>query len=137
MQGRKKYYPSILIYDNESELANNIKLFLEDSYNVHNVNNIKYLILDLNTHSFDYVLLDFDSINKYFNEIIDTIRNKSDNTKILLMYTIFKTEKYNEQEILSKVDDFIFKPFNVELLKHKLEKDNSKKSKSLYHRELT
>ena len=132
MRERKINKKSVLLYDNESDLANNIKLYLEDSYKVYNIKNIDNLILDLRHNFFDFVVLDFDSINQNFNKIINEVRRKSSTTKILLMCTIFNAENYNEKEILNKVDDFIFKPFNVDLLKFKLSKNNFYKAKSKF-----
>ena len=136
MRERKKNKKSVFLYDNESDLANNIKLYLEDSYKVYNIKSIDNLILDLRHNFFDFVVLDFDSIYQNFNKIINEVRRKSSTTKILLMCTIFNTENFNEKEILNKVDDFIFKPFNVDLLKLKLTRFGPLKSRSDYQGKL-
>ena len=120
MQRLKKKKQKILLFDNDNELANNIKLYLEDIYSVRIVISTEGLISEINNNSYDFLIFEVNSFDTHFNKIINKIRLIVPNTKIILMCTFFDTDINTERFILSKVDDYIFKPFNVNLLKQKL-----------------
>ena len=122
MQRLKNKKQKILLFDNDNELANNIKLYLEDIYSVRIVISTEGLISEINNNSYDFLIFEVNSFDTHFNKIINKIRLIVPNTKIILMCTFFDTDINTERFILSKVDDYIFKPFNVNLLKHKLTK---------------
>ncbi|MCK5032378.1 MAG: response regulator [Calditrichia bacterium] len=120
MQRLKNKKQKILLFDNDNELANNIKLYLEDIYSVRIVISTEGLISEINNNSYDFLIFEVNSFDTHFNKIINKIRLIVPNTKIILMCTFFDTDINTERFILSKVDDYIFKPFNVNLLKQKL-----------------
>ena len=120
MQRLKNKKQKILLFDNDNELANNIKLYLEDIYSVRIVISTEGLISEINNNSYDFLIFEVNSFDTHFNKIINKIRLIAPNTKIILMCTFFDTDINTERFILSKVDDYIFKPFNVNLLKQKL-----------------
>ncbi len=120
MQRLKNKKQKILLFDNDNELANNIKLYLEDIYSVRIVISTEGLISEINNNSYDFLIFEVNSFDIHFNKIINKIRLIVPNTKIILMCTFFDTDINTERFILSKVDDYIFKPFNVNLLKQKL-----------------
>jgi response regulator RpfG family c-di-GMP phosphodiesterase len=111
---------TILLFDSDVELAENIKLYLEDIYVVKLVNQSEEIISELRKNSYDFLISDLNSLNMQFGNIFNEIHIISPSTKIILMCTFFDAEINNERFILSKVDDYIFKPFNVNLLKYKL-----------------
>jgi response regulator RpfG family c-di-GMP phosphodiesterase len=111
---------TILLYEGDAELAENIKLYLEDIYVVNLVNHSEQIISELDNNSYDFLISDLNSLNIQFGNIVNEIQTISPSTKIILMCTFFDAEINNERFILSKVDDYIFKPFNVNLLKYKL-----------------
>jgi len=111
---------TIILFDSDVELAKNIKLYLEDIYFVKIVPQPEQILTELSSRSYDFFISDFNSSNLRFRNLLDEIKTISPTTKILLMCTFFDAEINNERYILSKVDDYIFKPFNVNLLKHKL-----------------
>jgi DNA-binding response OmpR family regulator len=125
MPKRKEKKQTILLFDNDIELANNIKLYLEDTYTVRIIINSKELFAEINKNTYDFFIADFNSINIYFINIITKMRLNSSKMKIVLMCTFFDNEIYSERIILNKVDDYIFKPFNVNLLKNKIAKLHS------------
>ena len=111
---------TIILYDSDAELAKNIKLYLEDIYFVKIVSQPEQILSELSNRSYDFLISDFNSLNLQSRNLLDEIKTISPSTKILLMCTFFDAEINNERFILSKVDDYIFKPFNVNLLKNKL-----------------
>ena len=111
---------TIILFDRDTELAENIKLYLEDIYFVKIVSQPEQILSELSNRSYDFLISDFNSLKLQSRNLLDEIKTNSPSTKILLMCTFFDAEINNERFILSKVDDYIFKPFNVNLLKHKL-----------------
>ena len=124
----------ILLFDNDKELADNIKLYLEDLYSVNVVTNIDNLAPELFKTTYDFLIFEVSSIDADYNIIINKIRLIVPDTKIVLMCTFFDTDNNTERLILGNVDDYIFKPFDVNLLRQKLIKLYSpKKAVSLSH----
>ena len=110
----------ILLFDNDKELADNIKLYLEDLYAVNIVTNIDNLAPELFKQSYDFLIFEATSTDIHYNIIINKIRLIVPDTKIVLMCTFFDTDNNTERSILGNVDDYIFKPFDVNLLRQKL-----------------
>ena len=110
----------ILLFDNDKELADNIKLYLEDLYAVNIVTSIDNLAPELFKQSYDFLIFEATSTDIHYNIIINKIRLIVPDTKIVLMCTFFDTDNNTERLILGNVDDYIFKPFDVNLLRKKL-----------------
>jgi DNA-binding response OmpR family regulator len=110
----------ILLFDNDKELADNIKLYLEDIYIVYIVTSIDNLAPELFKQSYDFLIFEATSTDINYNIIINKIRLIIPDIKIVLMCTFFDADNDNERLILGNVDDYIFKPFDVNLLRQKL-----------------
>lgn len=111
---------TVILFDTDAELAENIKLFLDDIYYVKLIVGPQELISELKHGHYDYLVLDFNILKMTPKNIISEIYAISPNSKILLMCTFLDAEINDERFILGKVDDYIFKPFNVNLLQYKL-----------------
>ncbi len=110
----------VLIFDKDIELANNIRIYLEDSFKVKIVKSIDDLITEIKINKFDFLLSEIDAKNQDFQNILNQIKTIQPGIKILLMYTYFDSDGITEKSILNAVDGYIFKPFDVNILKSKL-----------------
>jgi DNA-binding response OmpR family regulator len=120
MSREKRKTQSILLFDCDAELAESISIYLEDTYSVKKVAQQNMIIKELNQSVYNFLVIDYSCLHECLIELIDKVRFISPTTKIILMCTYLNAEMDNERVIQSKVDDCIFKPFNVDLLKHKL-----------------
>ena len=127
MLGQRKHKQSVLLFDCDFELAKSIKIYLEESYFVKIISHENMVVSELNKTKYDFFIFDYSCMNDCLVELIDKIHILSPTTKNILMCTYLNAEMNNERVILSKIDDCIFKPFNVNLLKQKLSRLNPQK----------
>ena len=120
----------VVILDSDQDLAQSIKLYLEDSFRVHLVKNPTQLLRILKQTKCDYLISEVDFPKSKFQKVIKFVKNSHPEINIILMYTFFDGEGILEKTVLSKADDFIFKPFDVRILKSKLDQLVQKKEKS-------
>jgi DNA-binding response OmpR family regulator len=96
-------------------------MFLEDTYCV----NIKPTIDKLDySNTLDHVnviIIAIEFLSKDFINLIEQLRKKHENIKIISMYTYITSDKELEHKLIEYSDDIITKPFDVTLLKNKLD----------------
>ncbi|MEJ2542918.1 MAG: response regulator [Calditrichaceae bacterium] len=112
---------NVLVIDPDEEFAHDVKMFLEDTYCV----NIKPTIDKLDySNTLDHVnviIIAIEFLSKDFINLIEQLRKKHENIKIISMYTYITSDKELEHKLIEYSDDIITKPFDVTLLKNKLD----------------
>jgi DNA-binding NtrC family response regulator len=125
---------AVLIIENDSDLANSIRLYLEDTYNVYITKDPARISEHIANHQVKLILTDIDLSSPALDRQLSRIKNKHPEIKIILMYMFVDEDEAQEQLIFSKADDYIFKPFDADDLRHKLEKLLAvKKGRLLHH----
>ena len=112
---------NILVIDPDREFCKSVRLYLEESYNVFSrqgLDNIDYAIL---LKRIDLLLIDADYITENLSEVLSSIHSKHPNLKIIIIYTYFSSNKKEELTIAEEADDLLAKPFDVKVLKEKVD----------------
>lgn len=120
MQNDKYRKKSLLLYDSDIEFANNLKLYFEDIFNVFAVENANNIFERIDSKSIDYLVIEYINDSFDFKQLINSIQKTFPDLKIVLMSTFYISEDLNEKSFLNKIDDYVFKPFDVNLLRQKL-----------------
>ena len=112
---------NILVIDPDEDFARDVKLYLDDSYHVQirpTIDQFDYTII---LNKIDVIIIAIDLIDNDFLNLIEQLRNNHTNIKIIIMYTYISSDKEIEQKMMSITDDMIAKPFDVALLKDKVD----------------
>jgi DNA-binding response OmpR family regulator len=112
---------NILVIDPDEDFARDVQLFLEDSYYVDIRQTIDQLDYTIILNHTDIIIIAIDSVDENFIKLIEQIRNNHRKIKIIIMYTYISSEKEVEQKLMKYIDDLISKPFDVALLKTKVD----------------
>jgi DNA-binding NtrC family response regulator len=124
---------AVLIIENDSDLANSIRLYLEDTYNVYVTKYPCQIAKYIVNHKVKLILTDIDVSSPDLHNQLARIKTSNPEIKIILMYMFLDEDEVQEQLIFNKADDYIFKPFDADVLRHKLEKLLSIKSDKVLH----
>ncbi len=111
---------NILVIDSDRDFCKNVRLYLEQDYNVVTRQNLKYIDYTILLNKIDLLIIDegFDKSNLL--NFIQGVKQKHRRLKIIVMYTYFQSDQKTEKELFRFVDDMIAKPFDVKLLKNKV-----------------
>lgn len=112
---------NVLVIDPDEDFARDVQLFLEDSYCVDTRQTIDQLDYTIILNRTDIIIIAIDSIDENFLKLIEHIHNNHRKIKIIIMYTYISAEKEVEQKLMKYIDDMISKPFDVTLLKTKVD----------------
>jgi len=122
MARESKKLKTVLILENDNDLANSIRLFLEDTYRVYIIQDASKLIQYLKKFKINLLVTDVDIPHPDFEKFLHFTKNNHPNLKIILMYMFLDEKEHKGKSILNKADDHIFKPFDADLLKKKLDR---------------
>ncbi len=112
---------NVLVIDPDEDFARNVQLFLEDSYYVDTRQSTDQLDYTIILNRTDIIIIAVDSVDENFIKLIEQIHKNHRKIKIIIMYTYFSSEKGVEQKLMKYIDDMISKPFDVTLLKNKVD----------------
>jgi DNA-binding response OmpR family regulator len=113
---------SVLILENDSDLADCIRLYLEDSYQVYVTQDAANLEGYVSKYKINLIITDLDSPYPNLREQLKNIKRENPQVKIIVIYMFLDDEEQKERSILKEADDYIFKPFDADVLKFKLNK---------------
>lgn len=112
---------NILVIDSDRDFCKNVRLYLEQDYNVVTRQRLKYIDYTIILNKIDLLIIDEGFNKPNLLNFIQDIKQKHPHLKIIVMYTYFQSDKKTEQELFQFVDDMIAKPFDVKLLKTKVD----------------
>jgi DNA-binding response OmpR family regulator len=113
--------PSLLILAGDPDLAEGIRVYLEDSYRIYILSDLIDLYMYLKNYKIDLLLIDIDSTGLNQLQQLQFIKSAHPYLKMVVMYMFLDEEEQSEKSALRAADDFIFKPFSASVLKHKLD----------------
>jgi len=120
---RSQYYArSVLILENDKDLANCIRLYLEDAYHVYTTPSPTQLRKYVTKYKINIVITDLDSPFPDLSEYLIDIKKIDPQIKIIVICMFLDDDEKREQFVLKEADDYIFKPFDADVLKFKLNK---------------
>jgi len=118
IQNKKK---NILIIDPDREFCKALSLFLQDHYNVEIRLNLKNIEPAIVLRRIDLLIINAEYSEQELFRLIETVRKKYPQLKIIIMYTVFPTDKISEQLLVRDSDAIITKPFRAEALREKMD----------------
>lgn len=111
----------ILVIDPDEDFARDVQMFLEDTYCVTTRQIIDLLDYTIILNNIDVIILSVDSVDKAFITLLEKIRRNHSNIKIIIMYTYLSSDRAVEKKLIEFTDDIITKPFDVTILKNKVD----------------
>lgn len=121
MKRQFKSKQNILVIDTDREFCKSVRLYLEENYNVHSGQGLDNIDDTILLKQINLLLIDADFANQNLASILAGIRQKHPQLKIVIMYTYFSSDKKEEFNIAETADGMIAKPFDVQLLKEKVD----------------
>ncbi len=122
MAARQQYRQSIIILEKDPDLANSIRVYLEDSYEVYVVQDPAHLMRYISNYHINVLITDLDATHPDIQKHLAEAKVFNPELKILVMYMFIDEDNLPARSILNEVDDYIYKPFNADLLRHKLDR---------------
>jgi DNA-binding response OmpR family regulator len=113
---------SVLILENDVDLANSIRLYLEDCFIVYTIDNPSQLIDYVSKYKIDFIITDFDTPDPNLTAKLQLIKCKNPQVKIIVIYMFLDEDEFRKASFLKEADDCIFKPFDADVLKYKINK---------------
>jgi len=118
----KTTHPGVLLLENDIDLADSIRAFLEDSYRVFVTENPDEIPTYISRYRIHVVITDVDAHHPNLDKILKKIKSSEPQVKIILMYLFIDEDEISEKSVFLDADDIIIKPFDVDVLRHKLDK---------------
>ena len=119
---RTEQNKTILIIENDKDLADSIKLYLEDSYRVFITRDLAQISRCIARHKIQIILTDIDMASPEIQNKLIELKSDNPDVKIILMYMFLDEDEAQDQPFFKNADDYIFKPFDADVLKDKLDK---------------
>jgi DNA-binding NtrC family response regulator len=117
-----KKQKNILVVDRDKDFCKNVRLYLEQEYNIVTRQRLKYIDYSIILNKINLFIIDVDFNRKNLLEFIENLKLSHPRIKIIIMYTYFQFDKKTEKDLYQFVDDMIAKPFDVQMLKSKVDK---------------
>lgn len=118
---RQSSRKNILVIDPDRDFCRNVRLYLEDTYNVNTRQGVEYIDYTISMLKIDLLIIDADRADRAFVTRLDKLKATHPGIRIIIMNTCFPSDKTVEQALVRDADDLIAKPFDVDLLKSKAE----------------
>jgi DNA-binding NtrC family response regulator len=112
---------NILVIDPDEDFCRNVRLFLEDNYRVISRQELEYIDYTISLNRIDLLLIEAEFAGADVLTLIKHLKAHHRELKIIIMYTYFSTDKSTERILAKNTDAMITKPFDVGLLKEKLD----------------
>ncbi|HID39052.1 MAG TPA: response regulator [Calditrichaeota bacterium] len=117
-QNKKKH---ILVIDPDEDFCRNVRLYLEESYEVTARQGLEYIDYTILLNRIDLMLIEADFADFELVNALQRIHKDYPSLKIIIMYTYFPADRKIERALVKIADTTIAKPFDVFQLKTKVD----------------
>jgi DNA-binding response OmpR family regulator len=114
--------PCIILLENDIDLADSICAFLEETYRVFVIQDPAELPSYITRYQINLIISDVDTHHPNLEKILKRIKTTDPRIKVLLMYLFIDEDEVSDKSIFKDADDIILKPFDVDVLRNKLDK---------------
>ena len=112
---------NILVIDADEEFSRDVRLYLEENYHVTTRQGLEFLDYTIILKKTDLLILEADYADRTLLKLIEQLKQNHPTIKILIMYTYFHSDTLVEKALVNDADDVIAKPFDVVMLKNKVD----------------
>ena len=111
---------NILVIDPDEEFCRSVRLYLEESYNVSTRQGLDSIDYSIILNKIDLLIIEADLADEELVHTLNQIRHNHPHVMIILMYIYLPSNKNAEHALIRETDDMIAKPFDVDLLRQKV-----------------
>ncbi len=111
----------ILVIDPDEDFCRNVRLYLEESYEVTARQGLEYIDYTILLNRVDLLLIEADFADFELVNALQQIHKDYPSVKIIIMYTYFPADRKIERALVKIADTTIAKPFDVFQLKTKVD----------------
>ena len=112
---------NILVIDADEEFSRDVRLYLEENYHVTTRQGLEFLDYTIILKKTDLLILEADYADRNLLKLLEQLKQNHPAIKILIMYTYFQSDTLIEKALVNDADDVIAKPFDVVMLKNKVD----------------
>ena len=112
----------VLILENDKDLADSIRLFLEDVYSVYIIDDPSEIKTYLTKYEIKLLVTDLDMPHPNLHNNLKSVKTSNPGIKIILMYMFLDEDGQRDSSILKEADDHIFKPFDADVFRYKVDR---------------
>lgn len=113
---------SVLILENDKDLADSIRLFLEDVYSVYIIDDPSKIKAYIKKYGIKLLVTDLDLPHPNLRNNLQSLKTSNPGIKIILMYMFLDEDGQWDSSILKEADDYIFKPFDADVFRYKVDR---------------
>ena len=113
---------SVLILENDKDLADSIRVFLEDVYSVYIIDDPSKIMTYIDKYRIKLLVTDLDTPHPNLINRLHSLRTSNPSVKIILMYMFLDEDGKKDSSILKEADDYIFKPFDADVFRYKVDR---------------
>jgi DNA-binding response OmpR family regulator len=119
---RAKTTSGVLILEDDKDLADSIRLFLEDVYSVYIIDDPSKIKAYITKYGIKLLVTDLDMSYPNFRNKLRSVKTSNPGIKIILMYMFLDEDAQRDASILNEADDYIFKPFDADVFRYKVDR---------------
>ena len=112
----------VLILENDKDLADSIRLFLEDVYSVYIIDDPSKIKSYIAKYRIKLLVTDLDMPYPNLRNNLQSVKSSNPGIKIILMYMFLDEDGQKDSSILKEADDYIFKPFDADVFRYKVDR---------------
>jgi DNA-binding response OmpR family regulator len=113
---------SVLILENDKDLADSIRVFLEDVYSVYIIDDPSKIKTYISKYGIRLIVTDLDLPHPNLRNNLHSLKSLYPGIKIILMYMFLDEDGKKDSSILKEADDYIFKPFDADVFRYKVDR---------------
>ncbi|MCK4558818.1 MAG: response regulator [Calditrichia bacterium] len=112
----------VLILEDDKDLADSIRVFLEDVYSVYIIDDPSEIKTYITKYRIKLLVTDLDMPHPNLRNKLQSIKSSNPGIKIILMYMFLDEDGQKDSSILKEADDYIFKPFDADVFRYKVDR---------------
>ena len=113
---------SVLILESDKDLADSIRVFLEDVYSVYIIDDPAKIKSYISKYRIKLLVTDLDMPHPNLRKNLHTLKTSNPGIKIILMYMFLDEDGKKDSPLLREADDYIFKPFDADVFRYKVDR---------------
>jgi len=122
MKKAKVSTSGVLILEDDKDLADSIRLFLEDVYSVYIIDDPSKIKTYIAKYGIKLLVTDLDMPHPNLRNKLQSVKTSNPGIKIILMYMFLDEDGQRDASILKEADDYIFKPFDADVFRYKVDR---------------